>query len=128
MTATPPSRARATEPYVIRLAVPARPEFVQVLRVAVRVVAGRAGCSDDVRSRLQAAVGAAFFEAVDRAEAGARIDAVLEPRDDRMAVVLGLEPRASALDPTAIAGVADGHELLDAGHRLRLWVTKAPPA
>lgn len=126
MTAAPASRA--TQPDVIRLAVPARPEFVQVLRVAVRVVAGRAGCSDDVRSRLQAAVGAAFFEAVDRGEPGARIVALLEPRDDRMAVALGLDPRASALDPTAIAGVADGHELLDGGHRLRLWVTKAPAA
>jgi hypothetical protein len=106
---------------VIRLTVPAGPEFVQVVRVAVRIVAGRAGCSDDARSRLQAAVGAAFFEVVDRAPADSSVVAVLTSGDGRTTVDLSAEPPASGLDPTSVAGVADGHELTDDGAGLRLW-------
>ena len=112
----------AADPDAIRLTVPARPDFVQVVRVAVRVVAGRAGCSDDARSRLQAAAGAAFFEVVDRSAAGARVLTTLTGGEGRMRVSMTADPPPSALDPTSVAGIADGHELADGGLGLHLWV------
>jgi anti-sigma regulatory factor (Ser/Thr protein kinase) len=105
----------------IRLTVPAQPDFVQVVRVAVRVVSGRAGCSDDARSRLQAAVGAAFFEVVDRAGDG-HVRATLTDEDGRLVVAISGEPPSAALDPTSVAGLADGHELADDGRSLVIWV------
>lgn len=112
----------ASDPTAIRLAVPAQPDFVQVVRVAVRVVAGRAGCSDDARSRLQAAVGTAFFELIDRSTADARVIATLTDGGGRLFAELSAEPRSSPLDPTSVAGLADGHELADDARALRLWV------
>ena len=113
-----PSREAET----IRLTVPAQPEFVQVVRVAVRVVSGRAGCSDDARSRLQAAVGAAFFEVVDRVDGSSHVATKLVVEPERIVIELTAEPRSLALDPTSVAGLADGHELADDGRTLCLWI------
>src|SRR3546814_9491121 len=74
----------AGAPTTIRLTVPAAPDHLHVLRIAVRVVAGRAGCSDDARSRLQAAVGAGFFEPVDRAAPEGTVLAELTSDEGRM--------------------------------------------
>lgn len=111
----------AGAPTTIRLTVPAAPDHLHVLRIAVRVVAGRAGCSDDARSRLQAAVGAGFFELVDRAAPEGTVLAELTSDEGRMAVRL-TSPGSSAPDPTSIAGLADGHHLDDAAGSLQVWV------
>lgn len=113
------------EPQVIRLSVPAEADFVQVVRVAVRVVAGRAGCSDDARSRLQAAVGAAYFGVLDRARPEASIAATLRIGDARIEVELRTEDPSSAVDPAAVVGLADGCQVSAGGHGLTVWVDVA---
>jgi hypothetical protein len=113
----------ATEqPQVIRLAVPAEADFVQVVRIAVRVVAGRAGCSDDSRSRLQAAVGAAYFAVLDRALPDAPVAATLRISEERVEVEVRTEQPTSALDPAAAVGLADGCQLSADGRALTVWV------
>lgn len=110
------------EPEVIRLTVPAQADYVQVVRIAVRVVAGRAGCSDDARSRLQAAVGTAFFEVIDRAEPGATIVTTLTTEADRMTAALAADPALELLDTDKVDGLADGHRLGGGGRTIELWV------
>src|SRR3546814_12610611 len=75
----------AGAPTTIRLTVPAAPDHLHVLRIAVRVVAGRAGCRDDARSRRQAAGGAGFFEPVDRAAPEGTVLAELTPAQGPLA-------------------------------------------
>lgn len=93
-----------------------------MVRVAVRVAAGRAGCSDDARSRIQAAVGTAFFALVERSEGDVQVLTTLSLEAGRLTVELRTDPPATGIDTTALAGVADGHELLDEGLCLQLWV------
>lgn len=112
----------AIESEEIRLTVPAQPDYVQVVRIAVRVVAGRAGCTDDARSRLQAAAGAAFFELIDRAAPTATIVTALTTEPERMVVALAADPPAAPLDPSSIDGLADGHLMAADGGGVQLWV------
>lgn len=126
----PPARESADvgaveHPQVIRLTVPGEADFVQVVRVAVRVVAGRAGCSDDARSRLQAAVGAAFFAVLDHAGPGGSVAAVLRFGEDRMEVEVGTGQPTAAVDPAAVVGLADGCQLSADGRALTVWVDVA---
>lgn len=107
---------------LVRLTVPARQEFVQVVRVGVRVAAGRAGCSDDARSRIQAAVGTAFFALVERSNDDVQVLTTLSLEPGRLSVEMRTDPPMAGIDTTALAGVADGHEVLDEGLCLQLWV------
>ena len=115
----------ASTPEPVRLSVPAEADLVQVVRVAVRVVAGRAGCSDDARSRLQAAAGAAFFQVIDRAPSGATVVVTLTAEPDRMVVELrSATPRDGVIDPAAVIGLADGHEVSEDGLAIRVWAAR----
>lgn len=114
----------APDDEVIRLSVPARNEQVQVVRAAVRAVGGRAGCSDDARSRLQAAVGAAFFEVVERAAPDANVRTEMRIEPARALVRLGADPPSAPLEERAFAGLADGHELSDHDRVVELWVRR----
>lgn len=107
---------------VIRLTVPARDDFVSVLRATVRMVAGRAGCSDDVRSRLQAAAGQAFFALLDTAPAGTSVRTVVHPEDHSVTLDLTPTDPAALANASSLAGLGDGHEVIDGGRTLRLWV------
>jgi len=107
----------------IRLTVPAEVDYVSVLRVATRVVAGRAGFDDDGRSRLLAAAGAAFFALVRDAAATGSVTSLM--RTSRHRVVLELSASsANPLDPDAVVDIGDGHELLDGARTLRFWVDR----
>ena len=105
----------------IRLTVPAEADFVSVLRVAARVVAGRAGGGDDARSRLLAATGAAFFAIL--RDAGASGSVITTLRTDGSRTVLEMtSSAANPLDADVVEGIGDGHEVLDGGRTLRFWV------
>ena len=111
---------------VIRLRVPAVEDHVSLLRATVRVVAGRVGCSDDARSRLQAGTGRAFFALLeDAATIGGTVTLTVTWDDERVAAELACDPPPSSPVLTSIDAhhdVADGHELLDDGRAVRLWV------
>jgi hypothetical protein len=111
---------------VIRLRVPAVQDHVSLLRATVRVVAGRVGCSDDARSRLQAGIGRAFFALLeDAATVGGTVTLTVTWDDERVTAQLACEPPPTSPVLTAIDAhhdVADGHELLDDGRAVRLWV------
>lgn len=106
----------------IRLSVPATADFVSVLRVASRVLAGRAGRRADARSRLQAAVGTAFFAIVDRAAPGTSVVTLLAADADKVELTFLLEPSGEPLTSAALAGLVTDHELSPDGRTLRLWV------
>lgn len=114
---------------VIRLRVPAEEDYVSLLRATVRVVAGRVGCSDDARSRLQAGVGRAFFALLeDAATVGATAALTVTWDEDRVSAEVACDPPPASPVLTTIDShhdLADGHELLDDGRSLRLWVAVA---
>ncbi|MGV3760737.1 MAG: hypothetical protein ACO1PW_14510 [Actinomycetota bacterium] len=117
----------AAEPEaVIRLRVPAEEDYVSLLRATVRVVAGRVGCSDDARSRLQAGVGRAFFALLeDAATVGATAGLTVTWDERRVSAEVACDPPPASPVLTTIDShhdLADGHELLDDGRALRLWV------
>lgn|GEM_PF-4157090 len=111
---------------VIRLRVPAEEDYVSLLRATVRVVAGRVGCSDDARSRLQAGVGRAFFALLeDATTVGATAALTVTWDDTRVCAEVACEPPPASPVLTTIDShhdLADGHELLADGRALRLWV------
>lgn len=107
----------------IRLSVPAEADYVSVLRVATRAVAGRAGQSDDARSRLQALTGAAFFAVAEGATTGSAVVAVLHATPDRIDVTLSLDPPGPPLTAAQVAHLGPDHELEAGGRALRIWVT-----
>lgn len=107
----------------IRLTVPAQPDFVAVLRVAARVLAGRAGREDDPRTRLQAAVGTAFFAITERVGSTGVVVAELRADADRVEMTLLVEPGAPGLDPDDTSMLGTDHELSPDGRSLRLWVS-----
>ncbi|MFP5256209.1 MAG: hypothetical protein ACLGI8_10210 [Acidimicrobiia bacterium] len=111
---------------VIRLRVPAEEDYVSLLRATVRVLAGRVGCSDDARSRLQAGVGRAFFALLeDAATVGATATLTVTWDEDRVVAEVICQPAPTAPVLTSIDShhdVADGHELVDGGRGVRLWV------
>lgn len=90
-----PGALRGTDD-VVRLTVPSEADFVAVVRLTVQAVAARAGCTDDARSRLRAAAGAAFFELA--AEAGPSGSVVVELRTEgeRVGVDLTAVPPGGA--------------------------------
>ena len=111
------------EPTPIRLRVPARAEYVAVLRVAARAVAGRAGCDDDGRSRFQAAAGRAFFAAIDGARDDDQVHVSLRVDQDRVqAEVIG--PPGSRARLRALTELADGHDAVDGDGGLRFWIDR----
>lgn len=117
-----------TEPEaVIRLRVPAEEDFVSLLRATVRVVAGRVGCSDDARSRLQAGVGRAFFALLeDAATVGATAALTVTWDEHRVCAEVACQPPPASPVLTALDAqhdLAGGHELLDDGRAVRLWVS-----
>ena len=95
-------------------------------RNAVRVVAGRVGCSDDARSRLQAGTGRAFFALLeDAATIGGTVSLAVTWDEERVTAEVRCEPPPSSPVLTTVDShhdLADGHELLDDGRSLRLWV------
>jgi hypothetical protein len=110
----------------IRLRLPAQQDFVSLARATVRVVAGRVGCSDDARTRLQAATGLAYFVLLD-ALAGEPATVTLTMTWDTARVTASLgstpPPRDGALASLETLGdLADGHELVDHEHVVRLWI------
>ena len=107
----------------IRLTVPAQPDFVAVLRVAARVLAGRAGREDDARSRLQAEVGAAFFAITERVWSTGNVVAELRADADRVEMTLLVEAGAPGLEPADVAQLGTDHELSPDGRSLQLWVS-----
>lgn len=111
---------------VIRLRVPAEEDYVSLLRATVRVVAGRVGCSDDARSRLQAGVGRAFFALLeDAATVGATATLTVTWDEDRVVAEVTCDPAPASPVLTTIDShhdMADGHELFDDGRAVRLWV------
>lgn len=107
----------------IRLTVPAQPEFVAVLRVAARVLAGRAGRDDDARSRLQAAVGTAFFAITERTGATGEVVAELHADIDRVEMTLLVDAGSPGLEPGDVSGLGTDHELSADGRSLLLWVS-----
>jgi len=112
----------------IRLLVPAEVDFVQVVRVAVRILAGRAGCSDDARTRLQAAVGAAFFASLERVGPDAQVSITLEIEATRVAVTVAApNVPASTHDPHLLGGIADGAALDELGNP-QVWVARQAPS
>jgi hypothetical protein len=117
-----PDAADAT----IRLRLPAQDDFVSLARATVRVVAGRVGCSDDARSRLQAATGQVFFALLDAlGGTPATVTLTLTWTPDRVTASLASSPAPpdGALAPLDTLGdLADGHELVDHGHAVHLWV------
>ena len=120
----------ATAEDVIRLQVPAQEDYVSLLRATARVVAGRLGCPDDARTRLQAATGIAFFALLeDVAAAGIADPGAVRLQvswdDDRVTAELSSDGRDDTPALAALAhrdDLADGRELLDDGAGLRLWV------
>lgn len=111
----------ATNRDVIRLTVPAEDDFVAVLRVAVRVAAGRAGGGDDTRSRLTATVGSAFFALLRAAGASGSITTEIRVDDGR--ITLEMTPEAAnPLEAEHVEGIGDGREITNGGRTLRVWV------
>lgn len=106
----------------IRLTVPAQPDFVAVLRVAARVLAGRAGREDDARTRLQAAVGAAFFAITERGRSTGVVVAELRSDADRVEITLLVEAGTPGLEPADVVDLGTDHELSPDGRSLHLWV------
>jgi hypothetical protein len=102
--------------------VPAVADFVSVLRVASRVLAGRAGRRADARTRLQASVGTAFFAIVERSAPGTSVVTLLAADADRVELTFLLDPSGEPLTPDAVAGLVTDHELSPDGRSLRLWV------
>ncbi|MET0727725.1 MAG: hypothetical protein ABWZ76_05450, partial [Acidimicrobiales bacterium] len=103
----------APDPEPIRLTVPAQADFVALLRVTARVVAGRVGFADDARSRLQAAVGDAFFTMLEGAEATSSIVATLHAASGTVTVELTGD--RAPVHHDEIPTLGDGHELRDGG-------------
>ncbi len=115
---------RTAEPERLRLTVPAEANFVPLLRVTVRMSAGRVGWSDDLRARAQAGVGAAFFVLVPDDAPQHRVELTVEVDPDGLHLVLSttapLEP-GHQRDTTPLDGVVDRWQVADDGRTLRLW-------
>lgn len=113
---------------VIRLRVPAEEDYVSLLRATVRVVSGRLGCSDDARSRLQAGTGRAFFALLEDASTiGGSVCLTVTWDRQRVTAEVACDPAPSSpvLDAVdAHHDVADGHEIVDDGRVIRLWVQR----
>jgi hypothetical protein len=98
----------------IVLTVPGEPDFVTLVRIAARIVAGRAGHDADARSRLQAKAGAAFFALTGGASTGTTVVVRLLVEEEAVGIELAVElddaPLAvKRLDAAGIAhdGAAD---------------------
>ncbi len=82
------ARTPAVPTDVVRLTVPAEADYVAVVRLTVQAIAARSGCTDDARSRLRAAVGAAFFELVHEVGTGGAVRVELQVDPTRLVVDL----------------------------------------
>ena len=115
---------RTAEPERLRLVVPAEADFVPLLRVTVRMGAGRVGWSDDLRARAQAGVGAAFFALVPDDDPDRSVELTVELAPDELHIVLSTdapdEP-GHELDTDPLDGVVDRWQVADGGRTLRLW-------
>jgi hypothetical protein len=104
----------------IVLTVPGEPDFVSLVRIAARIVAGRAGHDADARSRLQAAVGTAFFALTEEASADSAVAMHLRVGGDdtvTIELVVRLDDVAVAAERLEQAGIR--HEVGDDGRTVR---------
>ena len=112
---------------VVRLRVSADPDLVPVVRAAARIVAGRSGGDDDARSRLQAAVGQAFFAVLEGWSDSEHVVVRLIASPDRVTAELTADGsrRPSGLQALVErGGLADGQGLADRGRTVRLWIDR----
>ena len=115
---------RTAEPERLRLTVPAEADYVPLLRVTVRMSAGRVGWSDDLRARAQAGVGAAFFALVPDDTPEHEVELRVEVAPDELHLVLTTDaPREPGheLDTAPLDGIVDRWQVADDGRTLRLW-------
>lgn len=110
------------DPGVIRLSVPAEPDFVAVLRVVARLIAGRSGHHEDARMRLQAAAGTAFFAVLEGAPRDSTVVALLSADPERVELTLVVPPEGKPLTSVHVADLGVPHTLSPDGRSLRLWV------
>jgi hypothetical protein len=115
---------RSVDPERLRLTVPAEADFVRLLRVTVRMGAGRMGWSDDLRAKAQAGVGAAFFALVPDDDPASSVELTVEmgPDELHMDLVTDCTPEPGhELDTSPLDGVVDRWQVADGGRRLHLW-------
>ncbi len=119
-----PTVPRPADPERLRLRVPAEADFVPLLRVTVRLGAGRMGWGDDLRAKAQAGVGAAFFALVPDDEPDRSVRLLVELGADELHMELAtdveLEP-GHELDTSPLDGIVDRWQVADGGRTLRLW-------
>lgn len=108
----------------IVLTVPGEPDFVSLVRIAARLVAGRAGQDADARTQLQAAVGRAFFAITEGGRPDGSVSARLSVGPDQVAIELQVD---SADAPSVAARLVEfgiDHELSADGRTLRARVAR----
>lgn len=107
----------------IVLTVPGEPDFVTLVRIAARIVAGRAGRDADARSRLQADAGAAFFALAEGAPAGTTVVTrmLVDEGDVRIELAVELDDPALAVKRLDEAGIV--HDAAASGGTVRARVS-----
>lgn len=104
------------------LTVPSEPDFVTLVRIAARIVAGRAGHDADARGRLQADVGTAFFALTEGAPAGRAVSARLQVDDGGVHIELAADLDDPALAAKRLAAAGIVHDTTGDGRTLRARV------
>jgi hypothetical protein len=107
----------------IVLTVPGEPDFVTLVRIAARIVAGRAGRDADARSRLQAEAGAAFFALAEGSSAGTTVVTRLLVDDGAVQIELAVELDDPALAVKRLEAEGVAYELAADGRSLRARVS-----
>ncbi len=103
----------------IVLKVPSEPDFVTLVRIAARIVAGRAGQDADSRSRLQADVGTAFFALTEGAPDGRTVSTRLRVGDEAVRIELAVDLDDPTLAAKRLDTAGIGHETSADGRTLR---------
>jgi hypothetical protein len=107
----------------IELTVPGEADFVTLVRIAARIVAGRAGRDADARSRLQAEAGAAFFALTEATPPGATVTIRLQVADDEVRIELALEVDDPTLALKRLDQAGIGHDAAADGRTVRASVS-----
>ena len=99
--------------HLVRLTIPARPEYITLGRLALTAIAGVRPLSDETLHDLKLALTEACTNSVKHAYDGGHgsVDIVYELRRDRLAVEVG--DAGTGFDPHAAPG--DGEELEEGG-------------
>lgn len=106
----------------IVLTVPGEPDFVTLVRIAARIVAGRAGRDADARSRVQADAGTAFFALAEGAPAGTTVVTHLLVDESAVRIELAVELDDPTLAVKRLRAARILHELSADGRTLRARV------